>query len=996
MKKLILLGNILILISYSGIAQITQRCGTMEHLEMLISKDSSLQQRLNDNEIKIQQWISENKGSAPRDLVTIPVVVHVVWNIEEENILYEQIKSQIDVLNEDYSRSNADAANTPLVWQGIAANSNIQFCLANRDPSGNSTNGIVRVQTTRTSFKQGDKMKHQETGGANAWPKESYLNIWVCDLTTNLIGQEIVGFATFPDEASGGEDGVVVDYQAFGTMGTVILPYNKGRTATHEVGHWLNLKHIWGFFTGILATCSDDDGLEDTPLQFDFNETCFGSPCYDPCNTIEPGIMFMNFMDYTFDAGMNLFTLDQSEVMTATLNTTRLSLQSSMGCVEVPPVNSSIVWQKSYGGSNDDWIASIKQTTDGGYAGIGYSHSVNGDISDHRGGTDLWMLRLNMDGELLWQKSLGGYGDESISYDRAMDQTNDGGFIIAGSSNSNDSYISGNHGASDYLIIKMDESGEIEWQKCLGGSGYDGANAIVQTSDGGYIVAGHSNSNDGDVSGNHSGYDYWIVKLDAFGNLVWQKSLGGYGEDSASSIDQTSDGGYIVAGHSWSNAGGDITGNHGGTDYWIVRLNTDGNLIWQKSLGGSANDVCFSIEQADDGGFLMAGFSASNNNDVSGNHGGGDYWIVKLNMDGALVWEKTLGGSSQENAFSIKKSHDGIGYLVGGTAYSNDGDVSGNFSEPPNSWIIKIDLSGNLIWQKSFGGNLDDAVWSIEPLNDGGFVVGGYSNSNDGDVSGNHGGYDYWIVNITESDCENNFFINILDGSDTFCTAGSAILKMPIPNISYQWLKNGAPITGATLETYTATKTGDYSCIGSNSVCSGTSNIIHITVNKNPSATISPSGTVTMCAGNSTVLTASSTSTDVLYQWYKGNNPIAGATNATYPATKDAKYKCKITKTSTGCSAFTNKTTISLTCRLGNESIVSLYPNPAKDKITIELNYIENVSIQITDVTGKQLKIIEPTDFTLEFSVAELAQGLYFVNVLEANKLLQVEKFVKQ
>lgn len=147
-----------------------------------------------------------------------------------------------------------------------------------------------------------------------------------------------------------------------------------------------------------------------------------------------------------------------------------------------------------------------------------------------------------MDGELLWQKSLGGYGDESISYDRAMDQTNDGGFIIAGSSNSNDSYISGNHGASDYLIIKMDESGEIEWQKCLGGSGYDGANAIVQTSDGGYMVAGHSNSNDGDVSGNHSGYDYWIVKLDAFGNLVWQKSLGGYGEDSASSIDQTSDG----------------------------------------------------------------------------------------------------------------------------------------------------------------------------------------------------------------------------------------------------------------------------------------------------------------------------------------------------------------------------------------------------------------------------------------------------------------------
>ena len=179
-------------------------------------------------------------------------------------------------------------------------------------------------------------------------------------------------------------------------------------------------------------------------------------------------------------------------------------------------------------------------------------------------------------------------------------------------------------------------------------------------------------------------------------------------------------------------------------------------------------------------------------------------------------------------------------------------------------------------------------------------------------------------------------------------------------------------------------------------MCSTTSNAIHITVNKNPSATISPSGTVTMCAGNSAVLTASSTSTDVTYQWYKGNNPIAGATNATYSATKDAKYKCMITKTSTGCSAYTNKTTISITCRLSNESIVSLYPNPAKDKITMELNYIENVSIQITDITGKQLQKIEATDFTLEFSVADLAQGLYFVNVMVANKLLQVEKIVKQ
>lgn len=982
------------LITYSSLAQLPPRCSTMEYLQMFIEKDPSLQQKLDENESKLQQWIFDHQNITTRDVITIPVVVHVVYKTEEENITDVQIQSQIDVLNEDFSHTNLDAYKTPLVWQTIAANTNIQFCLAKRDPFGNSTSGITRSQTTLSEFtKELNNVKSSSDGGKDAWPTSDYLNIWVCNLE-----EPLAGYAQFPDLLGSQPltDGVVVDYKCFGRTGNLYDYTNKGRTTTHEVGHWLNLIHIWGDDQDLFVSCVKGDKVGDTPNQDTMTYFYQSFPLTDICSPESPGIMFMNYMDYTPDTIRNMFTNKQAERMTATLNTTRLSLQSSMGCVEVPPVNSSIVWQKSYGGSNDDWISSIKQTSDGGYAGVGYSNSVNGDISDHRGGTDLWMLRLNINGELLWQKSVGGYGDEYSGYDKAIDQTSDGGFIIAGSSNSNDSYISGNHGASDYLIIKMDESGEIEWQKCLGGSGYDGANAIVQTSDGGYIVAGYSNSNDGDVSGNHSGYDYWIVKLDAFGNLVWQKSLGGYGEDIASSIDQTSDGGYIVAGHSWSNAGGDITGNHGGTDYWIVKLSTDGNLIWQKSLGGSANDVCFSIEDADDGGFLMAGFSASNNNDVSGNHGGGDYWIVKLNMDGALVWEKTLGGSSQENAFSIKKSHDGIGYLVGGTAYSNDGDVSGNFSEPPNSWIIKIDLSGNLIWQKSFGGNLDDAVWSIEPLNDGGFVVGGYSNSNDGDVSGNHGGYDYWIANISESDCENNFFINILDGSDTFCTGSSAILKMPIPNVSYQWLKNGVIIAGATQETYNVTKTGDYSCIGSNSICSGTSNIIHITVNKNPSASISPSGTVTMCAGNSTVLTASSTSTDVTYQWYKGNNPIAGATNATYSATKDAKYKCKITKTSTGCSAYTNKTTVSITCRVGNESILALYPNPAKDKITMELNYIENVSIQITDITGKQLQKIEATDLTIEFSVADLAQGLYFVNVIEDNKLLQVKKLVKQ
>jgi hypothetical protein len=181
-------------------------------------------------------------------------------------------------------------------------------------------------------------------------------------------------------------------------------------------------------------------------------------------------------------------------------------------------------------------------------------------------------------------------------------------------------------------LANAQDTPTVKWQKSLGGSDYDDASSIQQTTDGGFIVAGQTKSNNGDVSGKHGNYDYWIVKLDADGNLVWQKCLGGSDFDEAQSIQQTTDGGFIVAGHSKSN-NGDVSGNQGHEDYWIVKLDKDGNLVWQKSLGGSDYDFAYSIQQTTDGGFIVAGQSASNDGDVSGNHGSGDDWIVKLDAD---------------------------------------------------------------------------------------------------------------------------------------------------------------------------------------------------------------------------------------------------------------------------------------------------------------------------------------------------------------------------
>jgi len=220
-----------------------------------------------------------------------------------------------------------------------------------------------------------------------------------------------------------------------------------------------------------------------------------------------------------------------------------------------------------------------------------------------------------------------GGSDDDRAY--CIQQTSDGGYIVAGYTYSNDIDVSGNQGVYDYWVVKLDSSGNIEWQKCFGGSDDDRAYCIQQTSNGGYIVAGYTESNNGDVSGNHGKNDYWIVKLDSSGNIEWQKCLGGYYNDYACSIQQTSNGGYIVAGYTESN-NGDVSGNHGSYDYWIVKLDSSGNIRWQKCLGGSGDDRAYSIQQTSDGGYIVTGYTESNDGEVSGNHGSKDYWIVRL------------------------------------------------------------------------------------------------------------------------------------------------------------------------------------------------------------------------------------------------------------------------------------------------------------------------------------------------------------------------------
>jgi len=307
--------------------QKTIRCGTTQAIEQLKSHCPAYIQDKALIDKQVQQWVDDNPISAQsgeRAIITIPVVVHVIYRLANENISDAQVLSQIDVLNEDYARLNTDAANTPNAFSSIAANCEIQFCLAKRDPNGVASNGIVRVQTTVNTFQGNDNMKSASTGGSNPWPRNSYLNIWVCSLEGGLLG-----FAYQPGTAAN-VDGVVIGFRYFGRTGTLQAPYNKGRTATHEIGHWLNLDHIWGDDGG---TCTGSDAVTDTPNQADANYGCPSFPKVS-CLNGPNGDMFMNYMDYTDDGCMNVFTNGQKARMLAVLNGIRASIKTSQGCVQ--------------------------------------------------------------------------------------------------------------------------------------------------------------------------------------------------------------------------------------------------------------------------------------------------------------------------------------------------------------------------------------------------------------------------------------------------------------------------------------------------------------------------------------------------------------------------------------------------------------------------------------------------------------------------------------
>jgi gliding motility-associated-like protein len=403
-------------------------------------------------------------------------------------------------------------------------------------------------------------------------------------------------------------------------------------------------------------------------------------------------------------------------------------------------------WQKCLGGSSSDDGSNIQQLKNGNFILIGSTLSKDGDINKQIGNNDIFVALLNSSGDIIWKNT---YGSSTRDDGFSIIETNDGGFILTAYVSSSDENVTGVHGtgnAGDIWVAKLDINGNIQWQKCYGGTdleGYSGfwgnTAAIKQATDGGYILITNTESVDGDVFGNNrdSNWDGWIVKIDNMGNILWQKRFGGPKGDFTQlrSVVETSDGGFINVGATGSF---DIKGF---IDLWVSKLNSAGVSQWDKVYGGSMPvsilgidiDVGVDVKQTNDGGFIVLSGSTSQDGDITDNHGGADIWILKLNSLGDIQWKKSYGSTGDEEGNSILVTSNG--YIVCGSDANKD------------IWIFEIDINGNKKWERTYGGTNNESISSAYLTSDGIIAIGS-TESNDKDVKGNHGSTDIWVIKL--------------------------------------------------------------------------------------------------------------------------------------------------------------------------------------------------------------------------------------------------------
>lgn len=440
-----------------------------------------------------------------------------------------------------------------------------------------------------------------------------------------------------------------------------------------------------------------------------------------------------------------------------------------------------ILWERSYGGKHAEYLYDAIPTPDYGFILAGSSISdKNGNKTDiNKGDLDYWIWKMDERGTPEWQKS---YGGSQMDILHSVTITADGGFILAGESYSNKGFDKkeDSKGLSDFWVVKLDAKGNEMWQRTIGGTGQEKLLSIAQTKEGGYILGGSSSSpkSQADAKGIVDPYgksedakgslDFWVIKLSKEGEIQWDKTLGGKYYDELKSIEQTTDGGYILGGYSNSPVSGDKTESNSGLgDYWVVQLNPDGEVLWQRTLGGDKDDNLAVLTQTKDHGFILGGSSNSGATDskTKSSRNGTDFWVVKLDNIGNVLWQETYDYGKYDALTSIVENPDGS-YLIGGYAQSEKGagdapKVLGKAIVKPSKnqegisdyLALKIDAKGEEVWTQTVGSNGDEVLKKLFETRDGGYILAGTSSGTiSRDKNSMKGGSDFWIVKLKDKE----------------------------------------------------------------------------------------------------------------------------------------------------------------------------------------------------------------------------------------------------
>ena len=453
--------------------------------------------------------------------------------------------------------------------------------------------------------------------------------------------------------------------------------------------------------------------------------------------------------------------------------------------------NYEIEWQECYGGSGNEYASSIVPT-DNGYLIFGVTQSDDGNVSNNNGDSDIWIVSIDSTGNILWERCYGGSGTEIPNNIIKVDDN----YYFGAWTASNDGDIqSGNHGGYDRWIVNIDNMGDIIWEKCFGGSGTEYGGNIKLLNNGNIIVYAASTSSDGDVPINYGFLDVWLLIISPVGEIINNKVLGNIWHNNVFDIIETNDFGFFMASTAEIEEGMVIGNFHGGTDVWAVKLDSILNIKWQKLYGGSNDDYSDRGVLELEDGYLFLSSTNSYDGDVTGFHGGfADIWAVRIDTIGNIIWQRCLGGTGSDWPGTLHQSDDS-GFVIVGETSSNDGNVSGNNSWQGNSdiWMLKLSSEGDLEWQECYGGYGNERIYKgVFRKSENNWVLAGRASNNSFDVNCDLYGYeDFWVFEIKDCDYYAAATPATPQGADTVCTVENSQTAFTIPPadraLSYEW-----------------------------------------------------------------------------------------------------------------------------------------------------------------------------------------------------------------